>query len=104
MLANIGVIARNPRDWTLLKNTLTEEFVGTVFSRHLDHPESKVERYELPGICALNFVLKNALGGGGFASLRLDSQAKGFAQLLLSQHIKVPFPNNSSLTEDHEIA
>lgn len=42
-----------------------------------------LSRFELPGVYALNFVLKNSLGGGGVASLRPDPQGKGFGQMLL---------------------
>ena len=51
-----------------------------------------VRRYELPGIQAFNFVLREALGGGGVASLRMDPQAKAFAQMLLDVDIAVPEP------------
>jgi hypothetical protein len=50
----------------------------------------RLERFYLPGLPALNFVLHNALGGGGIASLRDDPQAKSFAQILLDTPIKIP--------------
>jgi hypothetical protein len=50
---------------------------------------SKVERFELPGIHALNFVLHDALGGGGVASLRIDPQGKAFAQMLMDYPIGI---------------
>lgn len=96
--ANIGVIARNDTAWQLILKILTADFVQEKFKKYLDHPESRVERYELPGIQALNFVLHHALGGGGFASLRLDTQAKGFAQLLLQETITLPSESN----HDHD--
>jgi hypothetical protein len=49
-----------------------------------------VTRYELPGLLAYNFVLENALGGGGIASLRYDPQGKTYAQMLLDEAIDVP--------------
>jgi hypothetical protein len=49
-----------------------------------------VERFELPGVHALNFMLHDALGGGGTASLRNDPQGKAFAQMLLDFPIPVP--------------
>ena len=49
-----------------------------------------MQRYELPGIDALNFVLRDALGGGGIASLRFDPQGKAYAQQLLDMPIQVP--------------
>lgn len=86
--ANVAVIAGNPDEWGFLKTHLTEEYVADVFSSQLEHsgPES-VDRYELPNIKALNFVLHDALGGGAGQSLRTDSQGKTFAALLLRQNI-----------------
>ena len=49
-----------------------------------------VTRFELPGLRALNFVLQQALGGGGVASLRYDPQGKAFAQMLLDLELDVP--------------
>jgi hypothetical protein len=51
--------------------------------------EGDVERYDLPGIHALNFLLRDSLGGGT-SSLRLDTQAKTYAQLLLAMEVPVP--------------
>lgn len=87
---NIGIIARKPEYWKMIQQILTVDFVSEVFKDHLDKPNSQVVRFELPGIHAFNFVLYNALGDGGFASLRLDAQGKGFAQLLLAQPIEIP--------------
>ena len=56
----------------------------------LDGDNSVVTRYELPGLNALNFLLSNALGGGGIASLRIDPQGKAFAQQLLEMPVKIP--------------
>ena len=56
----------------------------------LDPDKSKVIRDELPARNALNFMLENALGGGGIASLRIDPQGKAFAQQLLDMPVKVP--------------
>ena len=49
-----------------------------------------VERFDLPGMSALNYVLHDALGGGGVASLRIDPQGKAFAQMLMDIEIPVP--------------
>jgi hypothetical protein len=49
-----------------------------------------VIRYEITGFNALNFMLENALGGGGIASLRIDPQGKAFAQQLLDMQVKIP--------------
>ncbi len=85
--ANIGVIARKPEYMGLLSQQLTAEVIANYFAHTI---EGEVTRYEIPGFNALNFFITKALGGGGSASVRLDSQAKTFAQMLLSLKIKVP--------------
>jgi len=85
--ANIGVRARHPDFLPLLKDQLSVDVVADWFSHRIEGP---VQRYELPGIDALNFVLRNALGGGGIASLRFDPQGKAYAQQLLDMPIRVP--------------
>lgn len=85
--ANIGIIARNPDFIPLLRAALTEEAVADYFAHILTGP---VERYELPGIHAFNFLMHGALGGGGIASLRYDPQGKAFAQMMLDMPIAVP--------------
>ena len=52
--------------------------------------KGEVQRWDVPGVYGLNFLLKNALGGGGMASLNLDPQGKGYAQMLLELPIPVP--------------
>ncbi len=59
-------------------------------SHVLDPLHGRVERWYLPGSHSLNFLLENALGGGGIASLRIDPQGKAFAQQLLEIPIAVP--------------
>jgi hypothetical protein len=78
--ANIGVAARDAESYRLLKEALTVDFVRDVFREEC---HGDVVRYELPNLLAFNFVLKNALGGGGVLSLRSDPQGKTFAQRLL---------------------
>jgi hypothetical protein len=85
--ANIGLIARKPGYLPWLRAALTPDVVRDWFAHH---GVSKVERFELPGIHALNFVLHDALGGGGVASLRVDAQGKAFAQMLMDYLIPVP--------------
>lgn len=82
--ANIGVMARDPAHLPALRAALTPEAVGAWFAHVAQGP---VERYELPGIHAFNFVLNDALGGGGAASLRLDPQGKTYAQQLLDMPV-----------------
>jgi len=85
--ANIGIIARRPEFLPFIRAALTEEAVARWFA-HLVH--SKVQRYDLPGTQALNFMLHEALGGGGIASVRMDSQGKAYAQMLLDHPVPIP--------------
>jgi hypothetical protein len=82
--ANIGVIAWRPEYYPILFRELTTERVLRYFS---DRVKGPVERYELPNLGALNFVLHRALGGGGTLSLRTDAQAKTLASALLAMEI-----------------
>lgn len=88
--SNIGVIARKAEYLPWIRASLTEAKVAEYMQHVLDAENSKVIRYELPGLNALNFMLENALGGGGIASLRIDPQGKAFAQQLLDMPVKVP--------------
>jgi hypothetical protein len=86
-ISNIGVIARDPRLLPLLRDVVTPERVAT----HLAHlVRGPVQRYEVPGIHAFNFVCEQALDGGGMASLRNDPLGKGMAQILLALPVQVP--------------
>ena len=85
--SNIGVRARHPDFLPLLRDQLSAEVVADRMSHLIAGP---VERYDLPGIHALNFVIRDALGGGGIASLRFDPQGKAYAQQLLDLPIRVP--------------
>lgn len=85
--SNIGLIARRPEIFPILAEQVTAERVASHFSYLL---KGNVERYLMPGMHALNFVMTQSLGGGGVASLRYDPQGKAFAQMLLDMTIKVP--------------
>jgi Acyclic terpene utilisation family protein AtuA len=85
--ANIGLIARKADYLPWIRAALTEEVVRNWFAHH---GVSKVERFELPGVNAFNFLLHDALGGGGVASLRVDAQGKAYAQMLMDYPIPVP--------------
>ncbi|WP_101676042.1 acyclic terpene utilization AtuA family protein [Alloalcanivorax mobilis] len=93
--ANIGVIARHARYLPYLRAALTEQAVADYMEHVLNHPASAVQRWEMPGFNAFNFLLKNALGGGGIASLRIDPQGKAFAQQLLD----FPVPVSAEIAE-----
>ncbi|MBM9484647.1 DUF1446 domain-containing protein [Pseudomonas sp. ICBG1301] len=88
--SNIGVIARDPEYLPWIAEALTPEVIVDWMSHVLDPLHGRVERWYLPGSHSLNFLLENALGGGGIASLRIDPQGKAFAQQLLEIPIAVP--------------
>lgn len=85
--SNIGVIARKPDYLPAIRAALTAEAVASWFAHLVEGP---VERFDWPGINGLNFLLHDALGGGGIASLRNDPQGKAFAQMLLDFPVPVP--------------
>jgi hypothetical protein len=88
--SNIGVMARKPEYLAWIAAALTESTVAEWMQHALDPQSGKVSRWYLPGSHSLNFLLENALGGGGVASLRIDPQGKAFAQQLLEFPIPVP--------------
>lgn len=85
--ANIGVIARRAEYLPLLRAALTADVVKRYFA-HLT--QGIVERFDLPGIHAMNFLLHATLDGGGVVSLHLDPQGKTYGQMLLDMPIAVP--------------
>jgi len=92
--ANIGIIARKSEYLPYIWQTLDEVMV----KEHFAHFEpSRVERFFMPGIDAINFVLHDVLGGGGIASLRADAQGKAYGQILLHAKVKVPLEIAQSL-------
>ena len=98
--ANIGIIARDPAYIPWIAETLTEQKVADYFAHFLAPNQSQpVRRYYMPGSHAFNFLLDDVLGGGGVASLRVDSQGKGYAQLLLTEMISLP----RALAEQHQL-
>ena len=84
---NVAVIARSPELLEPLRRELTAERVRDYLA-HL--VKGKVTRYDVPGIGAFNFLLEDALAGGGMASLRNDPWGKGMAQILLTMPVTVP--------------
>jgi Acyclic terpene utilisation family protein AtuA len=85
--ANIGIFARRPEYEPIIDAEVTEEAVATYFAHRI---QGKVTRWRLPGIHGFNFLLRQALGGGGMASLEADPLAKAFAQMLLDMPVRVP--------------
>lgn len=89
--ANIGVIARRPEYLPYIRAALSTAALRKHFAHVLAGGEGgRVERWELPGTDSLNFLLHNALGGGGAGSLRTDPQGKAFGQMLLDYPVPVP--------------
>ena len=85
--ANIGVIARRAEFMPSIAAALTPEAVRSWLA-HL--VEGEVQRFDWPGLNGWNFVLRQALGGGGVASLRYDPQGKSYAQILMDFPVGVP--------------
>jgi len=85
--STIAIIARRPEYLPLLRRELTPERMV----RHLGHlVGGPAERFEAPGLNALNFLIDDALGGGGMASLRIDPQGKAYGQMALEMTVPVP--------------
>jgi hypothetical protein len=84
---NVGVIARRPEFYDFIRNLLTVERVKQHFG---DLVRGGVERYELPNLYALNFLMHEALGGGGTVSLMTDAQGKTFSTAMLRMEIDLP--------------
>ena len=84
---NVGLIARNPDHYPFLREHVTAERVKAHFGPMC---KGEVERFELPNLGALNFLLHEALGGGGTVSLKLDAQGKTYAARLLRMEVDVP--------------
>lgn len=85
--SNIGLIAYTDQGYELLRERVTPEAVKSHFSAICKGP---VDRYEVPNLRALNFILHDSLGGGGTESVITDSQGKTHGQGLLLMEIDVP--------------
>ncbi|MDZ7808486.1 MAG: hypothetical protein U5K71_15440 [Gracilimonas sp.] len=85
--SNVGIIARHPDIYPFLEKNLTADRI----KEHMKHVcKGEVERYEMPNIGALNFILNESLGGGGTVSLKLDAQGKTHASQVLRMDVDVP--------------
>ncbi len=84
--ANVGVIALKDEFYPLLAREVTGERVKEHFGEMV---KGAVERFELPNLNALNFLLHESLGGGGTLSLMTDAQGKTFSTALLRMHIEI---------------
>jgi hypothetical protein len=85
--ANVGLIALDPRWYPILVEHVTRDAVAAHFKGMIDGP---VDRFELPNLKALNFLLHGALDGGGTLSLKTDAQGKVYSTALLRMTIEVP--------------
>lgn len=85
--ANVGLIALKPEYYPVLVKEVTVARVTRHFQGVIRGP---VERYELPNLLALNFLLHGALDGGGTLSLKTDAQGKVFSTALLRMEIPLP--------------
>ena len=85
--ANVGLIALKDEFYPLLVREVTAENVKGHFGPMV---KGDVERFELPNLGALNFLLHGSLGGGGTVSLMTDAQGKTFSTALLRMYIEVP--------------
>ena len=83
--ANIGLVAKSDEAYQRLTSQVTEERV----LQHFAHtPVTRVVRYEMPNLQALNFILFDVLGKGGSQSLAIDAQGKTLGQVLLTMMIE----------------
>jgi hypothetical protein len=85
--ANVGLIALKPEYYSLLVEKVTAERVKKHFAEIC---QGAVERYELPNLGALNFLLHESLDGGGTLSLKADAQGKTYSAALLRMEIDIP--------------
>jgi hypothetical protein len=95
--ANVGVIALKDEFYPLLVREVTAEKVKNHFGEMV---KGDVERFELPNLSALNFLLHESLGGGGTLSLMTDAQGKTFSTALLRMHIEIPDDEWQKLSTD----
>jgi len=84
--ANVGLIALDPAYYPILEREVTTARVA----RHFKGMVSGVDRFELPNLNALNFLLHDALDGGGTISLKTDAQGKVYSTALLRMEFPVP--------------
>jgi hypothetical protein len=82
----VGVIAYDPNDYVVLERELTAERVKEYLGELVC---GEVERFELPNLGAVNFLLHRSLGGGGTVTLRTDAQGKTYGAALLNMEVEV---------------
>jgi len=94
--SNVGVVARNEYAYTLIQKYLTPPVVKEHFHKICKGP---VERYDLPNIRAVNFILHDSLGGGGSESMKTDAQGKTHGLAMLELEIKITDAEYEKLKE-----
>jgi hypothetical protein len=92
--ANVGLMALKPEYYPVLVSEVTAERVNAHFAGIV---LGEVERYELPNLGALNFLLHHSLGGGGTLSLKTDAQGKTLSAALLRMEIEIEEPGTAGL-------
>lgn len=85
--SNVGLVANSPELFEVIRREVTADRVKDHFREIC---RGTVERYEVPNLHALNFILHDSLGGGGTLSLKTDAQGKTHGQGLLAMEIEVP--------------
>ena len=85
--SNVGLVARSEKAYAWMLQAITEAWVASVAA---GFTRGRVQRYEVPNLLALNFILHDSLGGGGSSSLLTDAQGKTHAQALLRCVVDVP--------------
>jgi hypothetical protein len=85
--SNVGVLAYDDRGYELLKAWLTPDRVKAHFGGIV---KGRVDRFDLPNLRGLNFILHDSLGGGGSASLKTDAQGKTHGMAMLRMIVEVP--------------
>jgi hypothetical protein len=85
--SNVGIIARSDAAYVWLREHMTARLVASMIPAIA---VGRVERFEVPNLRALNFILHGSLGGGGTASLLTDAQGKSHAQALLRCQLDIP--------------
>ncbi|PHS22327.1 MAG: terpene utilization protein AtuA [Robiginitomaculum sp.] len=98
--ANIGIIARDAAFMPYIWAALDEQAVALRFAHFIDgkNKAASVQRFFMPGLPGINFLIDHVLGGGGMASIRNDPQGKGYAQILLAHPVSIPQTLAKTLT------
>jgi hypothetical protein len=99
-ISDISLFAKNNRIYEVLKNEVTAEKVKEHFAGLCT---GKVERYEVPNVLALKYVLHDALGGGSASSLRMDNLGKSLSAALLRMYVDIPLNVLEDLEEKNMV-